>query len=132
MMKLALTTLVSFLVLGATAFVAEDKEKLDLDWRSLPLIKDGRVDPAWSQIGGGRFVVDTGTLRTESDETGMGMLLYKRRKFGNCEIRVVFRGKVASSNSGVFIRIDNGIVKIAEDKDAKLKLSQTKGEDASE
>ena len=45
-------------------------------WRSLPLATDGKVDAAWKQIGGGRFVVDHGTLRGESDETGMGMLLY--------------------------------------------------------
>lgn len=93
-------------------------------WRSLPLITDGKVDAAWQQIGGGRFAVDEGTLRTESDETGLGMLLYSKEAFGNCQIRVVFRAKEAHSNSGVFIRIDDGVLEIAKNKQKRTKQSQ--------
>ena len=93
-------------------------------WRALPLAADGKVDAAWKQIGGGRFVVDNGTLRGESDETGMGMLLYSKEALGNCQIRVVFRGKDTRSNAGVFIRIADGVLKIAENKEVRKKQNQ--------
>ena len=32
--------------------------KAEPPWRPLPLAADGKVDAAWKQIGGGRFVVD--------------------------------------------------------------------------
>ena len=97
-------------------------------WRSLPLVTDGKVDPAWTQVGWGGFAVDDGSLRTECDEKGMGLLLYRKEKFGNCQIRIVYKSKDAKSNSGVFVRIDNGILaKLNEkhppaqrDKDGKL------------
>src|SRR5262245_52829228 len=79
-------------------------------WKSLPLIEDGKVAPGWVQVGWGGFAVDDGSLRTECDERGMGLLLYRKEKFGNCQIRVVFKCKEAKSNSGVFVRIDDGIV----------------------
>lgn len=85
-------------------------------WRSLPLIKDGKVDPAWQQLGWGQLVVDNGSLRTECDERGLGLLLYQPEKFGNCQLRVVYRSKDARSNSGVYVRIDDGILKQIEDK----------------
>jgi hypothetical protein len=80
----------------------------------LPLIKEGRVDAAWKQIGWGSFVVDGDALRTECDERGMGLLLYQPEKFGNCRIRVVYRSQNAKSNAGVFIRIDDGILTLKE------------------
>ncbi len=79
-------------------------------WRALPLIADGRVDKSWVQIGWGGFAVDAGSLRTDCDEKGMGLLLYEKEKFGNCQIRVVFRCQDAKSNAGVFVRIDDGIL----------------------
>src|SRR4051812_38079590 len=78
-------------------------------WRSLPLIKDGQVDPAWVHVGYGGFVVDGGALRTESDERGLGLLVYRPEKFGDCQLRVVFKAKDAKSNSGVYVRIGDGI-----------------------
>lgn len=80
------------------------------EWRSLPLIKDGKVDPGWVQVGWGGFVVEDGSLRTECDEKGLGLLLYRKEKFGNCQIWVVYRSRDAKSNSGVFVRIDEGIL----------------------
>ena len=34
-------------------------------WRHLPLITEGKIDPAWKHTGFGGFVVDNGALRTE-------------------------------------------------------------------
>jgi hypothetical protein len=100
----------------------------DRPWRTLPLITDGKLDAAWAQIGWGKFVVDGDSLRTDCDEKGMGLLLYRKEKFGNCQIRVVFKCQDARSNSGVFIRIDDGILQrvnekpapVQRDKDGKL------------
>jgi hydrogenase maturation factor len=87
-------------------------------WRALPLIHDGKVDPAWVQIGYGGFAVDDGSLRTECDEKGLGLLLYRKEKFGDCQIRVVYKSKDAKSNSGVFVRIDDGILEKVNEKHA--------------
>ena len=35
------------------------------EWRTLPLIKDGKVDPNWMHVGWGGMVVDDGVLRTD-------------------------------------------------------------------
>src|SRR5262245_47509650 len=82
----------------------------DADWRSLPLIDDGRLAAAWAHIGWGGFAIDGDSLRTDCDEKGMGLLLYEKEKFGNCRIRVVYKTKDDKSNSGVFVRIDDGIL----------------------
>jgi len=100
----------------------------DRPWRSLPLITDGKVDENWAHIGWGSFVVDGDSLRTECDAKGMGLLLFKKERFGNCQIRVVYRSKDPKSNAGVFVRIDDGVLKtlnekpiaIERDKDGKL------------
>jgi hypothetical protein len=56
------------------------------------------------------MVVDDNSLRTECDPRGMGLFLYTKERFGNCQIRVVYRSKEPKSNAGVFIRIDEGIL----------------------
>jgi hypothetical protein len=99
----------------------EHKKKSDRPWRSLPLAKDGEVNPDWSQIGWGGFAVADGGLRTECDGRGMGLLLYRKEKFGNCQLRVVYRCKDARSNSGVFVRIDDGILKRLNEKPAAVR-----------
>src|SRR4030095_12738369 len=73
-------------------------------WRSLPLIADGKVDPSWMHVGWGGFVVDDGALRTECDPKGLGLLVYEKERFGNCQIRVVFKTKEARSNAGVYVQ----------------------------
>jgi hypothetical protein len=87
-------------------------------WRALPLIHEGKVDPAWVQIGYGGFAVVDGSLRTECDEKGLGLLLYRKEKFGDCQIRVVFKSQDAKSNAGVFVRIDDGILAKIQDNHA--------------
>jgi hypothetical protein len=60
-------------------------------------------------VGWGGFVVDDGALRTECHAKGLGLLFYGKERFGNCQIRVVFRSKDAKSNAGVFVRIPDGV-----------------------
>src|SRR5262245_15220929 len=79
-------------------------------WRKLPLITDGKVDPGWVHVGWGGFVVDDGALRTECDSKGLGLLVYRKERFGNCQIRVVFKSQTAQSNAGVYVRIADGIL----------------------
>jgi hypothetical protein len=69
------------------------------DWK--PLF-NGKDLSGWEHVGPGRFVVTDGVLKTEG---GMGMLWYTRQKFGNCQIRVVWKVATESSNGGIFIRI---------------------------
>ncbi len=105
---------------------APGQEQAGRPWRSLPLIKDGKVHPDWTQIGWGGFAFDGGSLRTECDEKGMGLLLYKKEKLGNCQIRVVYKSKDARSNAGVFVRIDDGILRWLQEKPAPLKRDKGK------
>lgn len=85
-------------------------------WRSLPLVTDGKVDPAWTHTGYGVFTVDGGALRTDCDARGLGLLVYTKEKLGDCQIRVVYRGKDPKANSGVYIRIDDGILRAVDDQ----------------
>jgi hypothetical protein len=82
-------------------------------WQPLPLITDGKVDSNWVHVGWGGFVVDDGALRTECDPKGLGLLVYGKERFGNCQVRVVFKSKEAKSNSGVYVRIADGILEQA-------------------
>jgi hypothetical protein len=79
-------------------------------WRALPLITDGKVDTNWVQIGWGGFVVDDGALRTDPSAKGLGLLVYKGERFGNCQLRVVFKAKDAKANAGVYVRMTDGIL----------------------
>jgi hypothetical protein len=94
---------------GMLNLSAADKETYN-SWRTIPLIRDGKVSPDWAQVGWGKFVVDGKTIRTEPDERGIGLLVYTREKLGNCQIRTVFKGKTPRCNSGFYIRIDDGIL----------------------
>jgi hypothetical protein len=106
--------------------------KAEAEWRALPLIKDGKVDPGWKQIGWGGFVVEDGALRTDCDPKGLGLLVYQKERLGNCQIRVVFKTKEARSNSGVYVRIADGILEqssgAAFERDAAGKASKESGE----
>ncbi len=113
------------LVSGAWAVLAGgDDQRSDRPWRSLPLIKDGKVAPEWAQIGWGGFAVDGGALRTECDEKGMGLLLYPKERFGDCQLRVVYRSKDARSNAGVFVRIDEGILARVKERPAAVRRDE--------
>jgi hypothetical protein len=106
------------------------ESKAEPAWRALPLITDGKIDPAWLHVGWGGFVVDDGALRTECDAKGLGLLVYKKERLGNCQIRIVFKSKEPKSNAGVYVRIDDGILDQAQqpgaafDRDAGGKISK--------
>jgi len=100
------------LVFGFLVFGCAESKNVS-EWRALPLIADGKVSPEWIHLGWGGFVVDNGTLRTECDPRGMGLLVYQKERFGNCQIRVVFKCKDAKSNAGVYVRIADGILEQA-------------------
>ena len=99
------------LVLGILmVWAAAGQGSAGTEWRVLPLVAGGKIDAAWRQVGWGGFVVDQGVARTQVAARGMGLLVFTREKFGDCEIRIVYRGEKPESNSGVFIRIDDGIL----------------------
>lgn len=82
----------------------------EMGWRALPLITDGKIDPNWVQIGWGGFAIDDGTLRAEPAAEGLGLLVWKKERLGNCQVRVVFKAKEAKSNAGVYVRLADGIL----------------------
>src|SRR5688572_3759565 len=92
------------------AWAAAGQSSVQADWRVIPLVVNGKFDPAWEHVGWGSFDVDQGTARTDVDARGMGLLVYTGAKFGDCQIRVVYRSGKPQSNSGVYLRIDDGIL----------------------
>jgi len=104
------------IVLITRSLAAGDDVQPDRSWRPLPLVTNGTIDLLWKHLWGGRFsVMPDGSLRTDCDDSGMGLLLYTQERFGNCQIRVVYRSENAQSNAGVFVRIDEGILARADD-----------------
>jgi len=68
-------------------------------WR--PLF-DGTGKAGWELVGPGDFKLENGVLVTHG---GMGLLWYTREKFGQSQLRVVFKLTAPTDNSGIFIRI---------------------------
>jgi hypothetical protein len=114
-----LKLLATFLVMLSQA--APQQTTPAAGWRVLPLIAEGKIHSSWEQIGWGGFAIDQGALRTECDERGMGLLLYTREKFGNSQIRVVYRSEKPQSNAGVFVRIDDGVLKKLGEKSPEVR-----------
>jgi hypothetical protein len=69
------------------------------NWR--PLF-NGKDLTGWKHLGPGEMTVENGLIQTHG---GMGLLYWTAEKFGNCQIRVVYRMRDHNDNSGVFIRI---------------------------
>jgi hypothetical protein len=86
------------------------ESKSEPAWRPLPLIADGKVHPGWVHTGWGGFVVEEGALRTDPDPKGLGLLVYARERFGNCQIRIVYKTNDENANSGVYVRLADGIL----------------------
>ena len=97
------------LALAAGAIARGASTDASAGWRALPLIKDGKVAPGWTQIGWGGFEVDDGALRTAPDARGLGLLVYRPERLGNCQVRVVFKASSAKANAGVYVRLSDGI-----------------------
>lgn len=109
-MRYSSLAVVLLLLVRGTDFVAADRP-LGGAWRPIPLVQDGKVSDAWAQVGWGKFIVDVdGGVRTECDERGMGLLVYTKERLGNCQIRVVYKPETAKCNSGVYVRMDDGIL----------------------
>jgi hypothetical protein len=110
--------------------------KSDAGWRNLPLIKDGKTSPDWVQIGYGHMAVESDTLRTEPAPQGLGLFTYRKERFGNCQIRVVFKAKDERANAGIYVRIADGILNQVNkpgasfDRDASGKISDPSMEKA--
>src|SRR3954452_6226872 len=84
----------------------------DAGWQKIPLVKDGKIAEDWVHVGWGGFeVVDKDKIRTAPDPRMLGLLVYKGKKLGDCQVRVVFKPEKPNSNSGVYIRIDDGVLK---------------------
>jgi hypothetical protein len=79
-------------------------------WRPLPLIAGEKVDTNWIHVGWGGFVVEDGTLRTDCAPQGLGLLVYRKERLGNCQLRLVFRAKAPKCNAGVYVRLADGIL----------------------
>ena len=89
------------------------ESKSEAQWRSLPLIKNGQVSPDWVHIGYGGFSVEGDAIKTVCAPEGLGLLVYEKKRLGNCQIRVVFKVQDQRSNSGVYVRLSDGILKRA-------------------
>lgn len=63
---------------------------------------DGKTLDGWKHVGEGGFQINDGLLRTRG---GMGLLYWGGGKVKNSVLRVVYRTKGASDNSGIFVRI---------------------------
>lgn len=77
------------------------KPETGAEWR--PLF-NGQDLEGWEHIGPGKFVVEDGLLKTQG---GMGLLWFAGEKFGDCDLRVVFKTTKKSDNSGVYVRIED-------------------------
>lgn len=68
-------------------------------------IWNGKDMSGWEHVGGGAFLLDNGMLKTTGPKGQLGLFWYTREKLGNCVVRVVYKGELDNSNSGVYIRI---------------------------
>lgn len=100
--------LLTALLCGQSLF-SEAASKAD-GWRALPLVSHGHPDKNWVHIGYGGWVVEDDSLKTQPDAKGLGLLVFKKERFGHCQIRVVFKTKEIGSNSGLYIRMDDGVL----------------------
>ncbi len=115
------TLTLSLLVSIAAAPLPAD----DSPWRSIPLVESGKVASDWKYVGWGTMKVQGDRLVTTPDERGMGLLVYTKEKFGDCQIRVVYRPKDARSNAGVFVRIDDNILDWIEKDSLAVRRDET-------
>jgi hypothetical protein len=82
----------------------------ETNWKKLPLIESGKLSSDWIHIGYGGWGIEDGSIRTEPAPEGLGLLVYKKEKIGNCQIKVVFKTKDQSANAGVYVRIADGVL----------------------
>jgi hypothetical protein len=83
------------------------KMNQNIDEATLPssgweLLFNGRNVDDWSFVGFGDFVVEDGALKSRGKT---GLLWYKRKKFGNCVVRVVYKVSNPQTCSAVLVNI---------------------------
>ena len=122
---LLLMTTASPAITGCARDSSPSDAKSASGWRRLPLTKGGKVHPDWRQVGWGGFVAEGGVLKAAPDEKGLGLLLYAKEKFGDCQLRVVFKAEKAAANAGVFVRVDEGILKRLDEKTPAASRDET-------
>jgi hypothetical protein len=129
----------SFLTVATAACVIAShaaEAKVVGGWRNIPLVKNGKLSSDWVQIGFGDMVVEGDSIRTEPASEGLGLFTYRKERVGNCQIRVVFKAKNERANSGVYVRIADGILDQVKkpgspfDRDANGKISDASMEKA--
>ena len=98
------------MVAAMTSLCATRAADSNADWKKIPLIDNGKVASDWVHIGYGSMQVEGDALRTEPAPEGLGLLVYKKEKLGNCQIKVVFKTKDQRANAGVYVRIADGIL----------------------
>ena len=108
-MRIALPA-AALLLTACTAMTAAN-DAADSGWKALPLMENGKLAPGWKRTGFGGFTLVDGALRTDGDPRGLGVFVYEKEKFGDCEIRIVYRSDEPRDNSGIHVRIDDGILK---------------------
>lgn len=99
-------TPLAFLALVVTCLTAYSAS----DWRPLPLVRNGQLAPEWQHVGFGKMAIEGEALRTDPDPRGLGLVVYTKETFGDCQIRIVYRPEEPSDNAGVHIRMDRGIL----------------------
>jgi hypothetical protein len=83
----------------AAAIARELKPVLEADY--LPLF-DGTLEDAWDMIGSGKFTKFGNVIETEG---GIGLLVYKKEKFKNFNLKLDWRVMDTTDNSGVYVRV---------------------------
>jgi hypothetical protein len=96
------TTLLSLLSLFTLGVPLQANEPNTPTSPTTQILFDGKSLDGWQHVGPGRFVLEDGLLKTEG---GMGLLWYKKEKFGDCVLRVVYKTTRQNDNSGVYVRI---------------------------
>lgn len=96
---LATLILASLLWVSCASYTSDSPAQANKGWRTL---FDGSSKDGWEMAGPGELALQNGELETHG---GMGLLWYSKEKFGNCQIRIVFKPTQKDDNSGVYIRI---------------------------
>jgi hypothetical protein len=97
----------------AASMTIAQSDRSEAGWKSLRLIENGKNADEWTFVGYGAFKISDSAIETVPDERGLGLLVYKAEKFGDCQIKIVYRSEKPRSNSGVYVRIDDGILEAA-------------------
>ncbi len=120
-----------FVAVATEAIGQQPADKNAAEWRVLPFSQDGKLVPEWKHVWGGGFeVLPDGSVRTVCTDEGMGLLLYSAEQFGDCQIRIRYRCQNPSSNAGVYVRIDEGVLNRIDDplqlreRDSRGRLTQ--------